>query len=329
MLEILLDLALGGAIVWLAWSALHGSDLFRCVILFMAFGLLMSLMWARLGAPDIALAEAAIGAGLSGALLIAAVARLGADAARGDEAEAAKRPGVASRAVAALAAAGVATVGLLAAWRLDPSVGNLPQLVEAQLERSEVGHPVTAVLLNFRAYDTWLEVVVLLTALVAVQAVIAGGARPDARSATRSGGGTGALLPGVVRLLLPVMVLTGGYFLWRGTSAPGGAFQAGAVIGSAGVLAILTGWWTVDFARSRVLRLAASAGAVAFLLAAADSAVRNRSFLQLPPGAAGLVILMLEVAVTISIALTLAGLFAGSSSPGELTGPTLREPEGE
>ena len=45
-------------------------------MLFIAFGLLMSLAWVRLDAPDIALAEAAIGAGLTGALLLAALARL-------------------------------------------------------------------------------------------------------------------------------------------------------------------------------------------------------------------------------------------------------------
>lgn len=39
------------------------------------FGLLMALVWARLHAPDIALAEATIGAGLTGALLLTALAR--------------------------------------------------------------------------------------------------------------------------------------------------------------------------------------------------------------------------------------------------------------
>ena len=39
-------------------------------MLFIVFGLLMSLAWARLAAPDIGLAEAAIGAGLTGALLL-------------------------------------------------------------------------------------------------------------------------------------------------------------------------------------------------------------------------------------------------------------------
>ncbi len=63
-------------LLWLAWRALSCSDLYKGIILFIAFGLLMALAWVRLNAPDIALAEAAIGAGLTGALLLAALARL-------------------------------------------------------------------------------------------------------------------------------------------------------------------------------------------------------------------------------------------------------------
>lgn len=37
---------------------------------FIGLGAVVSLVWARLGAPDVALAEAVIGAGLSGALLL-------------------------------------------------------------------------------------------------------------------------------------------------------------------------------------------------------------------------------------------------------------------
>jgi hypothetical protein len=44
--------------------------------MFIVFGLLMTLAWARLQAPDIALAEAAIGAGLTGALLLDALGAL-------------------------------------------------------------------------------------------------------------------------------------------------------------------------------------------------------------------------------------------------------------
>ena len=46
------------------------------MVLFIVFGLLMALAWARLAAPDIALAEAAIGAGLSGAMLLDTVGYL-------------------------------------------------------------------------------------------------------------------------------------------------------------------------------------------------------------------------------------------------------------
>ncbi|MFP5506744.1 MAG: Na(+)/H(+) antiporter subunit B [Gammaproteobacteria bacterium] len=70
------DLLIIAALVWSAARALTVADLFRGVVLFIVFGLLMALAWARLGAPDIALAEAAIGAGLTGALLLDAVGPL-------------------------------------------------------------------------------------------------------------------------------------------------------------------------------------------------------------------------------------------------------------
>jgi len=63
------------ALLWLAWRALRSPDLFKAIVLFIAFSLVMALAWVRLQAPDIALAEAAIGAGLTGALLLAALAR--------------------------------------------------------------------------------------------------------------------------------------------------------------------------------------------------------------------------------------------------------------
>ena len=64
-------------LLWLGWRALASADLFKAVVQFIVFGLLLSLAWVRLGAPDVALAEAAIGAGLAGALLLDTLARLG------------------------------------------------------------------------------------------------------------------------------------------------------------------------------------------------------------------------------------------------------------
>lgn len=70
------DLVLAPTLVWLAWRLLATPDLFEAIVLFITFGLLLVLVWVRLSAPDIALAEAAIGAGLTGALLLDARARL-------------------------------------------------------------------------------------------------------------------------------------------------------------------------------------------------------------------------------------------------------------
>lgn len=76
MIALAFDLLLVAALLWSAVRALVVRDLFHAVVLFIVFGLLMSLAWARLGAPDIALAEAAIGAGLTGALLLDAIGHL-------------------------------------------------------------------------------------------------------------------------------------------------------------------------------------------------------------------------------------------------------------
>ncbi|HSM20709.1 MAG TPA: DUF4040 domain-containing protein, partial [Rubrivivax sp.] len=71
-----IDAPLAATLVWVAWRLLASPDLFKAVVLFIVFGLLMTLVWARLAAPDLALAEAAIGAGLTGALLLDAVGHL-------------------------------------------------------------------------------------------------------------------------------------------------------------------------------------------------------------------------------------------------------------
>lgn len=77
MTEWALDALLITALLATAIAALCSRDLFRAVVVFIAFGLLMALAWVRLRAPDIALAEAAIGAGLTGVLLLDAARHLG------------------------------------------------------------------------------------------------------------------------------------------------------------------------------------------------------------------------------------------------------------
>ena len=69
-MALVFDLMLAtGLIATGASAVLTGRDV-RAAVLVVAFGLLMALTWVRLDAPDIALAEAAVGAGVTGVLLL-------------------------------------------------------------------------------------------------------------------------------------------------------------------------------------------------------------------------------------------------------------------
>lgn len=84
----LLDGLLGLTLLWLAWRTLWTADPFNAVVQFIGLGLLMALAWVRLAAPDLALVEAALGAGVMGALLLASVGRMERDETRrGDDEE--------------------------------------------------------------------------------------------------------------------------------------------------------------------------------------------------------------------------------------------------
>jgi multisubunit Na+/H+ antiporter MnhB subunit len=130
----------------------------------------------------------------------------------------------------------------------EPPV-DLAARVAEDLPKSGVAHPITAVLLNFRSYDTLLEIGVLLLAAICVWSL---GLRRYRREREVSPNAA-PILYGLVRLVVPVMVLVSGYLLYAGSSQPGGAFQAGAVLASAGVLLLLTDRVTPPLHRGGVL----------------------------------------------------------------------------
>jgi len=75
MILVFFDSLLVLLIVLLAWRSMTDRDLLRSIVQFIVMGLLMAVAWVRLNAPDVALAEAAVGSGLTGALVLAAWAR--------------------------------------------------------------------------------------------------------------------------------------------------------------------------------------------------------------------------------------------------------------
>jgi len=53
------------------------KDIMAAVVVFSSYSLIMAILWQRLNAPDIAITEAAVGAGLTTLLFVAAIRRTG------------------------------------------------------------------------------------------------------------------------------------------------------------------------------------------------------------------------------------------------------------
>jgi multisubunit Na+/H+ antiporter MnhB subunit len=212
------------------------------------------------------------------------------------------------RATGLLSGVLVSAIALLLAavvWPLSP-VDGLRVPVAGAMDVSGVAHPVTAVLLNFRAYDTFLELGVLLLAVLGAWSL--GRHTPLPARAV-----PGPVMPGTLRLLIPVAVVTGIYLLWAGSHSPGGAFQAGAVLGAAGVLWVLSRPRDLPAPPSPLLRLGLTAGAALFLAVGIAGLVGGHGFMGYPQPWAGALILLIEAAATLSIALTLVALFLGGA----------------
>jgi multisubunit Na+/H+ antiporter MnhB subunit len=180
----------------------------------------------------------------------------------------------------------------------------LGEQVALNLETSGVSNPVTAVLLNFRGYDTLLEMGVLLLALLGVWSL---GGLPEVRNLN-----TGPVLGKLTRLLVPVLILVAGYLLWVGAHAPGGAFQAGSVLGAAGVLLHLSGWRLGGTFSGLPLRVVLVIGLSVFVVVGMVLLLIGSAFLEYPPPLAGAMILLIEAAAMLSIGASLAALFLGA-----------------
>ena len=196
---------------------------------------------------------------------------------------------------------------LLALFHLPAPTVRLPAQVAVELAGSGVSHPVTAVLLNFRGYDTFLEVAVLMLALVGMLAV-----GLPAEPPLLSGN---VMLPALARHVGPMMLLAAVYLLWAGSHRPGGAFQAAAVLAAFAVLLDLAGILSHWSDERRWLRLVVGGGFLLFYAVAA-ALLANGGLLRYPPEKAGLLILLIESGLTVSLAANLAAFFLLRSNSG-------------
>jgi multisubunit Na+/H+ antiporter MnhB subunit len=302
-----LDPVLAIGLIALALHIVLTRDGRGAIIAFIGFGLLLGLVWARLGSVDVALTEAAIGGGVTGMLLLAAHAHIQrAKAGRaGAQAGDPDRPWV----MPAVACIAVALALGAVVMRFPASPPGLAGEVAAALGQTGLGNPVTAVLLSFRAMDTLLEKIVLMLALVGVWSLAT-----DENWGGSTGHAPKTVPPPLVflaRTLPPFGVLIAFYQFWVGADAPGGTFQAGTILAAMWLLAMLAGLAAPPDTRSRGLLLILAGGPALFIAIGFLGFAMAGSFLAFPPALSKPLILAIEAVLALSIAGTLALLVAG------------------
>jgi multicomponent Na+:H+ antiporter subunit B len=313
--------------VIVALGAMRARNLFAAVMLMGIFSLLIATEFLLLDAPDVALTEAAVGAGISTVLLLSALALTG-------EKEQ-SRP--VHQAVAAFVIIVTGLLVVIATFEM-PLLGDptspVQQHVAAEylpMTRDLVDIPniVTAVLASFRGYDTLGEVIVVLTAAIGVLFLIG----PDSPDPRRGRAGSPRITEGlkhhqplriVGKTAIPFILLFALYVQFHGEYSPGGGFQAGALFAAAIILyGLLEGRHAAaSIIPIQLLRIMAAGGALIYGGVGVTTLILGGNFLEYgvlasdPVSAQQLGIIVIEAGVGITVAGVLLAVYHAFAARG-------------
>ncbi len=303
---VLVDALICLSLIGLAVQVVISTSLFRAVTVFITFGVLMALAWARLYAPDLAIAEAALGAGIMGALLLNTLRRLG----NSPDQDPFEEPNghVYMRFLVAMLSAAIALAIALAALEIPGEQVTAGDLILERMPQTGIGNPITAVLVLFRGHDTLVEVVVLVLVYAGAMALLA---RPGDSAPRLSVAADMHLeLPRLLAsLIAPLTLLIAVYLLKTGSNVPGGAFQGGAVLAGGGTLLLLSGRLHPVEQISFPLALGLVSGVLGFLGIGFWMLATGHAMLAIPGTWA---IYLIEFGVMLSIAVALTLLLGGT-----------------
>jgi multicomponent Na+:H+ antiporter subunit B len=170
-----MDLLLLIILVICALAAIFMEDLLSATLILGAYSLIMAVVWMRLNAVDVAFTEASVGAGITAVLVIAALSRTSRMEEKKDSRN--SRPigfiRSASPVVVVIAICGALVYGSIDLPRFgDPDAPAHHHVADRYIAE---GHHeaasenyVTAILANYRGYDTFGETTVIFTAGIGV-----------------------------------------------------------------------------------------------------------------------------------------------------------------
>ena len=194
MTSIMIDMFLLSLLVFIAVMILRTGKLFAVIVMSGGYSLTSAAIFVNLDAVDVAFTEAAVGAGISTVLFLAAMSFLPAEEKAGSTGQ--------SRSLQTLIAGSVCVVSgaLLVFAALDlPAFGDpnapaqlhvAPRYLEESGTLLHIPNVVTTVLASYRGFDTLGETIVVFTAGLGVLMLLAGATRTRrldaAQSATKS-----------------------------------------------------------------------------------------------------------------------------------------------
>ncbi|NLX02730.1 MAG: DUF4040 domain-containing protein [Syntrophomonadaceae bacterium] len=162
-MDTMADLVLLFFLIVCAVAAVVQKELLNSVIILSIYSLIMAVVWVRLGAVDVAITEAAVGAGISTVLFIAVLTRVK------------RREELTRIRLQILPLIVVLAVGLTLIYgTLDmPDFGSpaavtnthvVPRYLEKGVEETGTDNYVAGILASYRGYDTLGETTVIFTA---------------------------------------------------------------------------------------------------------------------------------------------------------------------
>lgn len=159
-------------LVMTAAGALLVKDLISAVFILGSYSFALALVWALVGAVDVAFVEAVVGAGLATVFFLLTLFRTA------EKDTLIRRPPVPFIAFVALPALALLLLygaGDLPAFGdpLSPASTHIsPEYLESSVEQTRTPNVVTAVLMDYRALDTLVETIVIFTAGIACALIL-------------------------------------------------------------------------------------------------------------------------------------------------------------
>ncbi len=326
--------------IWVSFS----KKLINAVVIFMAYSCIMSVIWIIIESPDLAITEAAVGAGVSSILFFVTLKKIHAVE---HEEEAEKPEDIVEMethwemkffSVLYKVTAGVICLSLIII--LLSVVSRLPEFgasstpdnnevvqryITKGMEETGAVNIVTGIILDYRAFDTFGEACVLFVAVSCVMILL----RVDTKSSSLSmpSGENDRLyepkndliLQKTAKILVPIIMLFGVYIIANGHLSPGGGFAGGAIIG-AGLILYLNAYGfkkTERFFSGKLYKTVSTASLTFYCIAKSYSFFTGANHIEtfISPGIPGNIlsaglILPLNICVGLVVSCTMYSFYA-------------------